>query len=86
MRFITTLILIYLCWQLFKWLAKIAIRYWVVKNGGKPFVYTSGFGQAANPRQPTGDVKVDSFGQNNRKPAGSSTAGLGEYVDFEEVK
>jgi len=87
MRFFSTLIIIYLIWQVVKFIFKIAIRYYIKKNGGKTFRYSGGFG--GNPQQnakPEGEISVKSFGNQGRKAEGSTLKDLGEYVDFEEVK
>lgn len=87
MRFISTLIIIYSIWLLIKWLAKLAIRYWIVKNGGKGFQYTSGFGgQRTQTQYQDGEIKVESFGSKSQKSESNSSSQLGEYVDYEEVK
>ncbi len=87
MRFISTLIIFYLIWQVVKFIFKIAFRYWLKKNAGKTFQYSGGFGGGGfqQPR-PEGDIKVESFGNPQAKPPGKTTKDLGEYVDYEEVK
>ena len=87
MRFISTLIIIYLIWQVVKFIFKIALRYWIKKNAGKAFQYSAGFGgNSQRQTRPEGDIKVDSFGNSQSKSTGKSSGDLGEYVDYEEVK
>jgi len=87
MRFISTLIIIYLIWQVVKFIFKIALRYWIKKNAGKGFQYSGGFGgNAHQPPRPEGEIKVDSFGSTQNKSNGKSSKDLGEYVDYEDVK
>jgi hypothetical protein len=87
MRFISTLIIIYLIWQVFKFVFKIVFRYWLKKNVGKAFQYSAGFGgNGYQQPRPEGDIKVDSFGNAQSKQSGKSSKDLGEYVDYEEVK
>jgi len=83
MRFITTLILIYLCWRLLAWIAGIAFRYWIRKNAGKVFTYSGGFGQKEASR-PEGEIRVEQTG--NPSPQPKIRPDDGEYVDYEEVK
>ena len=87
MGFIRNVIIIYLTWQVIKWVVKWALRYWVVKNGGKAFYQSSGFGQA-NSAKPSaeGEIRVDSFAKKSTGNPGDASSKLGEYVDFEEVK
>jgi hypothetical protein len=87
MRFISTLLIIYLIWQVVKFVFKIAFRYWLKKNGGKAFYYSGGFGQpgAREPR-PEGEIRVDTFGPSKSSNPSPGTKDLGEYVDYEEVK
>ena len=89
MRFITTLLLIYLIWQVVKWVFRIAFRYWIRKNAGKAFYYSSagGFGGYQPPPQgrPEGEIRIDSVPQPKTKGS-PGQQDLGEYVDFEEVR
>lgn len=85
MRFFTILLLIYVGWQLFKWVAGWAIRRWIRKNGGRAFYYSGNFGGYRPPETKTqGEVIIDSFGNKNRQP--QIKPNEGEYVDFEEIK
>lgn len=83
MRFITTLLLIYIAWRLLAWIAGIAFRYWFRKNAGKVFTYSGGFGQNHKPR-PEGEIRVEHTGNQTIQP--KIRPDDGEYVDFEEVK
>lgn len=87
MRFITTLLIIYLIWQVVKIVFRFALRYWIRKNAGKAFYYSSGFGGYPPPSQnrPEGEIRIDSVPQG--KPKGHpDSKDLGEYVDYEEVR
>lgn len=85
MRFLTILLFIYLGWQVFKWIAKWAIRYWIRKNGGKAFTFNGNFGQQPSYHRPEGEIRVESFG-NPESTMPKIKPGEGDYVDFEEVK
>ena len=84
MRFISTLIIFYLIWQVVKFIIKIAFRYWLKKNAGKAFQFTNSTGYQ-QPR-PEGEIKVDSFENRQAKPQTKNKSDLGEYVDYEEIK
>jgi len=87
MRFISTLIIIYLIWQVVKFVFKIAFAYWLKKNGGKAFYYSGGFGGNRPPTdRQEGEIRVESTGSQTKKSSGASPKDLGEYVDYEEVK
>jgi len=87
MRFISTIIIIYLIWQVVKFIFKIAFRYWIKKNAGKAFQYSAGFGgNGQKQSRPEGDIKVESFGNAHSKSSRKNSKDLGEYVDYEEVK
>jgi hypothetical protein len=87
MRFISTLLIIYLIWQVIKFVFKLWLRYWIKKNAGKGFQYSAGFGGAGQqaPR-PEGEIRVDTFSQPKTQQSKPSIEDLGEYVDYEEVK
>lgn len=89
MRFIITLLSIYLIWQVVKFLFKIAFRYWLRKNGNRFFYYSSSNGPnpfRGHQQGKEGDIRVENpetFSSGSKK---QSDRNLGEYVDFEEVK
>ena len=76
----------FLIWQVIKWATKLYLRYWVKKNGGRAFYYSTFSGQSAHNQRPVGDIKVEQTGSGNTSRSRGSTEQLGEYVDFEEVK
>jgi hypothetical protein len=88
MRFIITLLCIYLIWQVVKFLFKIAFRYWLMKNGGKAFFYSGRFGPDAYgyEKRKEGEIRVENPENSRPKTDKKSSQNLGEYVDFEEVK
>ena len=87
MGFFRTLLIIYLVWQAFKWIAKLYLRYLVKKNGGKGFFYSSQTSsQGSGYQRSKGDVKVDSFGRPAPERNKANLDQVGDYVDFEEVK
>ena len=87
MRFIYIILIIYLIWQVVKFVFKIWFRFWIKKNGGKGFQYSAGFGGQGNQEsRKEGEIRVDTFGKTKPEKSAPTTKDLGEYVDYEEVK
>jgi hypothetical protein len=82
MRFLTTLFIIYLSWQVLKFVFKLLFRYWLKKNQGKAFHYSGHFGNQTKAEQ-EGEIKVHTFTQPKDK---KNLDDVGEYVDYEEIK
>jgi hypothetical protein len=89
MRFILTVLTIYLIWQVVKFLFKIAFRYWLKKNAGKTFFYSGGFGSGRSygyDSRKEGEIRVETTENHKTESGKNPNRNLGEYVDFEEVK
>lgn len=89
MRFLAWIFFIYAFWQLFKLVFRFALRYWIKKNAGKTFQWSSSYGYGGpQAGRPEGDIRVEPNGGQTdaRRSRSTDTRNLGEYVDFEEVK
>lgn len=88
MRFILTLFLIYIFWQIFKVVFRLAFRYWLRKNGGQFYYHSSGPGgySGQSYRGNPGEIHVDTPYQSGTKKSRKTDHQVGEYIEFEEVK